>query len=853
MFRFSTLLLAATVILQSSISMAADSATREKACLDAGWRFAMGHSDGGARDFDAVPAGAAFNYFSKAGRGEGAAAEKFDDSTWRLLNLPHDWAVELPFDHRGSHSHGYKALGKNFPENSVGWYRRTFDIPQTDLGKRISVVFDGVFRDSQVWVNGFYLGRHSSGYTGFAYDLSDYLNYGGENVISVRVDASLEEGWFYEGAGIYRHVWLEKTSPLHVAHNGTFVRSERDGDDAVVRITTTVKNDGNEAENVVMLSEIVSSEGQTVASHRMNVSDKSVLNPGESRDFDCSIKVEAPRLWSLEDPNLYTLQTTVLKDGQPVDEYTTPFGIRFIEWTGDKGFFLNGKRVEIKGMNNHQDHAGVGAAIPDSLNVERIRMLKAMGVNAYRCSHNPPTPELLDACDRLGMLVMDENRETGINAQQLDSVRDMMLRDRNHPSIIIWSLGNEEWALEGGDKGARVTATMQNFARQFDDTRPFTVAISGGWGAGSSTVVDVMGFNYITHGDTDDYHRRFPNTPTVGTEDGAGYTTRGIYFEDRKNCHLTAYDTNVETWFTPIRVSIPHYLNREWATGQFRWTGFDYRGEPTPFGWPAISSQFGAMDTCGFPKDTYYYYKAWWGSDPVLHLFPHWNWKGREGQPIAVWVYANCNKVELILNGMSLGTKTMEQYGYLEWSVPYAAGTLLAVGYDENGKEVLRDAVETTSEPAAIKLSANTQRLPADGDAVALIRVEVLDADGRPVPTADNRIRFDISGPGRIIGVGNGDPASLEPDQFTEGMQWQRSLFSGLAQVIVQSIRDQEGDIVLTAHGDGLEGTTIHFKAVPAESLIPMVPVKQTAHAAPAKPVPILVEVDMPADKADSE
>lgn len=820
---------------------------RERLLMDEGWRFALGHANDSARDFDADPAGTAFSYFTKAGRGEGAASEKFDDSGWRTLDLPHDWVVELPFDSRGSHSHGYKAVGKVFPENSVGWYRRRFDLPKEDLGCRIGVEFDGVFRDSQVWVNGFYLGRESSGYTSFAYDMSDYLNYGGENVIVVRADASLEEGWFYEGAGIYRHVWLTKTSSLHVAHWGTFVSTEVSDGSADVTARITVKNDGPTDAAFEICNEVVDASGQPIASS--NVTGAS-LQPGATAEFPSVIKVSNPKLWDLETPYMHKLVTTISENGKVVDRYETPFGIRTIKWTADQGFFLNGKHVEIKGTNNHQDHAGVGSAMSDSLNYERIRILKGMGVNAYRTSHNPPTPEMLDACDKLGMLVLDENRETGINPQQLDGVRDMILRDRNHPSVILWSVGNEEWAIEGNEKGAMVTRTMQNYARQLDPTRPSTVAISGGWGVGSSSTTEVMGFNYFNHGNTDEYHAKFPNVPTAGTEESASYSTRGIYFEDRAHCYLTEYDIHTDVWFTHARESIKHYKDRPWAAGQFRWTGFDYRGEPAPFGWPAISSQFGAMDTCGFPKDVYYLYKAWWGGEPLLHIFPHWNWQGREGQEITVWAYGNCEEVELFLSGQSLGRQPMPKYGNCEWKVKYAPGKLVAKGYT-GGKETLMDSVETTGAPSAVKLAANYAKLSADGDAVALVTVEVLDAEGRRVPNASNLVQFDVSGPAKIIGVGNGDPISHEADKYASGQQWQRSLFNGLAQVIVQTERGKTGTIILRARSEGIKAAALTLESVTVP-LCPSVPVVQAVKPAPSAPVPVLVEVEIPAKPKES-
>jgi beta-galactosidase len=743
-------------------------ARRERLLLDFNWRFAFGHATDRARDFDAGEN--FFTYLAKAGNGAGAAAADFDDRGWRTLNLPHDWAVEIPFDGRGSASHGYKAIGKNFPEASVGWYRKTFSLSAADLGRRITLEFDGVFRDSQVWVNGFYLGREASGYTSFGYDLTDYLNYGGNNTIAVRVDASLEEGWFYEGAGIYRHVWLTKTAPLHVAKWGTFVTTEVKDNSADVTVNVTVNNDGTNAASFTIDQDILDAAGQLI----VNAGFKTLrLRAGETGNYSSTLTVRDPKLWSLESPYLYKLVTSVRQGNTVVDDrYETPFGIRTLRWDANQGFFLNGRRVELKGTCDHQDHAGVGVAVPDELNIFRLQQLKKMGSNAIRTSHNAPTPELLDACDRLGMLVMDENREYGINPQQLDALKQLILRDRNHPSVILWSLGNEEWAIEGNEKGTRVTQTMQTFAQRLDPTRRFTVGISGGWGYGSSVSIDVMGFNYYTHGDgrdtgNDRYHAKFPDKPSVATEDASTFSTRGIYLEDRGHQHLTAYDTNKLDWNLTAEESWSHYAERPYVAGLFQWTGFDYRGEETPFYWPAISSQFGILDTCGFPKDNFYYYQAWWSDHPVLHLLPHWNWPGREGQEINVWAHSNCEEVELFLNGQSQGRQAMKKNSHLEWKVKYAPGTLLARGYN-GGKEILTEKVETTGAPVAIQLTPHRATVKADGEDVAVITAQVNDAQGRMVPTAANPIVFEITGPGKIIGVGNGDPSSHEPDQFAE-------------------------------------------------------------------------------------
>jgi beta-galactosidase len=790
------------------------SANRERLLMDIGWHFALGHATDPAKDFDPSPASNTFSYFAKAGDGLGAAARDFDDHTWRMVDLPHDWAVELPFDGRGSGSHGYKALGRNFPENSVGWYRKSFTIPKSDLGRKISVEFDGVFRDSIVWVNGFYLGRESSGYTSFSYDLTDYLNYGGNNVIAVRVDASLEEGWFYEGAGIYRHVWLAKTAPLHVAHWGTFVTTGVENNSAAVTARATIANEGTNNAVFVIGQTILDADGKSIAGSKTK---KLSLKPGTRGDFTNVLAVSSPKLWSPETPCLYKLITTVVSGGAEMDRYETPFGIRTIRFDADKGFFLNGKRVELKGTCNHQDHAGVGVAVPDELNAWRVVQLKKMGSNAIRTSHNPPTPELLDACDRLGMMIMDENRAYGINPEQLGQLESMMRRDRNHPCVVIWSLGNEEWVIESHPEGMRVTQTMQTFAQALDPTRRFTVAISGGWEWGSSISIDVMGFNYYTHGVTpetgnDHYHAKFPQKPCVASEDGSTFSTRGIYVKDEACQHLTAYDENKPNWGGLAEESWSHYAVRPYVAGLFTWTGFDYRGEETPFWWPAISSQFGILDTCGFPKDNFYYYQSWYVDRPVLHVFPHWNWAGREGQPINVWCDSNCEEVELFLNGRSLGRKTMKTNSHLAWAVNYAPGTLLARGY-KNGRQIITGQVETTGAPASVQLTPHKSTIAADGEDVSIITVQANDAQGRPVPTASSEIAFEIAGPGRIIGVGNGDPSSHEPDQYVAG-GWKRSLFNGLAQVIVRSA-GQPGEITLTAASKDLSPAVLKIRANP--------------------------------------
>lgn len=738
-------------------------AGREHLLFDAGWRFAYGHPADAQQDFNFDTS--YFSYLAKTGYADGPAGPGFDDRTWRQLDLPHDWAAEVSFSDRASFSHGFKTVGHAFPARSVGWYRRTFEVPATDLGRRVVLEFDGVYRNARVWVNGHYLGTEPSGYQGFRFDLTDYLRYGGRNVVAVRVDASQEEGWFYEGAGIYRHAWLTKTAPLHVAPNGTFVTTALAGAGATLTVATTLANDGATAQTAELTQEVVDATGRVVASSAPQTLRLPTLG---QQTLTTTLALPQARRWSLADPYRYQLLTRVRQNGQEVDRYPIAFGVRTVRFDPNQGFFLNGEHVELKGTNNHQDHAGVGAALPDALQDYRIRALKAMGANAYRCSHNPPTPELLDACDRLGMLVLDEARLLGTAALHQQDMRRLLERDRNHPCVIAWSIGNEEWNVEGNETGARLAASAQRFAKTIDSTRAITAAVSGGWGSGISTVIDVMGYNYISHGSTDAQHAKFPGQASMGTEEGSTYATRGVYLPAPGQQYAPAYDH--PGLGNSIEEGWQHYAARPYLAGLFIWTGFDYRGEPTPFRWPANVSSFGMLDLCGFPKDDAYYLRAWWGTQPSLHLLPHWNWAGREGQPLEVWAYGNCDEVELFLNKQSQGRQPMPRNGHLVWRVPYAPGTLEAVGY-QAGRKTLTDVVRTTGPAAALHLAADRPTLRADGEDLAIITVRVQDAHQLPHPTAGADVAFQLSGPGRIIGVGNGDPTSLEADKFLTAIQ----------------------------------------------------------------------------------
>ena len=790
---------------------ATPSAIRERLLLDFGWRFHLGHADDPSKDFGYGRGG---ETFAKSGsviqvpRGTPDITHAdFDDTTWQKVDLPHDWAIELPFENDNSlAAHGFHPLGRNYPATSIGWYRRVFDIPASDLGRRISVEFDGVYRSSMVIFNGHYLGANFSGYAPFRYDVTDHASYGARNVLLVRVDATLGDGWFYEGAGIYRHVWLARTNPVHVPQWGTFVRAEvRPGGAATVRITTEVDNESDTPKNCRVVSRVVNPAGAAVAT----LTAAPVSIPAwASREFEQELQIDVPVLWSIEQPNLYRVDTAVEAAGAAVDQCQTAFGIRSIRFDANNGFFLNGQHVEIKGTCNHQDHAGVGAAVPDRINHYRIERLKDMGSNAYRTSHNPPTPELMDACDKLGMIVMCETRLMDSTPEGLSQLERMVRCHRNHPSIVIWSLGNEE-PEQGTERGARIETTMKRLVKRLDGSRPVTQAMNYGWGGkGATNVVDVQGFNY-NEDRIDQFHKDYPNLPMVGSETASTVSTRGIYANDTVKGYVRAYDSEHPRWASLAEVWWKFYDERPFLAGGFAWTGFDYRGEPTPYDWPCINSHFGIMDLCGFPKDNFFYYQAWWGNKPVLHLFPHWNWAGKEGQEIEVWVHSNLDRVELFLNGQSLGSQNVTRNTHLMWKVKYTPGTIEAKGF-KGGQQVLSERRETTGAVARIMLRPDRTRISADGEDVSVITAEVVDAQGRQVPVADNALTFKVSGSGRLLGLGNGDPSCHEPDKADT-----RHAFNGLAMAIVQASK-QAGEIQIEASSPGLASGTLNIAAAPA-------------------------------------
>lgn len=776
--------------------------------MDDNWKFHLGHASDPSKDFAYRLA----NIYSKTGNvGETAIAVDFDDSNWRTLDLPHDWVVELPYhksDNKDVMSHGYKPVGGSFPETSVGWYRKAFNVESSDSAKKFIIQFDGVFRDSEYWINGHYLGNNESGYIGVSYDITDFLNYGGENILVVRVDASQYEGWFYEGAGIYRHVWLHIHDKLHIVPEGLFIYTETQNGKTRVLVENKIQNFYSDDMTLSLQCKVADRNGNIIALGEETGLE--IESYGEVIIMD-GILFENARLWSLDDPYLYRMISEIRSNGEIIDRITTRFGVRDIRIDPEKGLFLNGKHIKIYGVNCHQDHAGVGSALPDYLQYYRIRLLKELGANAYRTSHNPPTPELLEACDSLGMLVMDETRLLNSGDEYLDQFRRMVLRDLNHPSVFMWSIGNEEQWVQRNETGKRIAKSMLAELNKLDPTRLATYGADlPNHFTGINEVIPVRGFNYRIHA-IDDYHNDHPWQPIIGTEMGSTVTTRGIYEKDTVNCYLPDHDLNAPWWASLAEYWWSIAAERDWFLGGFVWTGFDYRGEPTPFHWPNVNSHFGIMDMCGFPKNLYYYYQSWWTDKDVLNISPHWNWQGREGDTIEVWVNTNAEQVELFLNGRSLGEKDMKPNSHLRWKVAYEAGTLKAVA-SKKGR-TFSASRSTSGKPYRVVLVPDRDSILADGKDATVVNVHVVDEQGREVPDAMNLINFHIGGGGKIIGVGNGDPSSHEADKVLNG-QYKRRLFNGKCQAIIQSDARQ-GEIKLRATSGELIEHTVIISCIP--------------------------------------
>ncbi len=785
--------------------------------------------------------------------GEVAGAElaAFDDSQWRALSLPHDWAVEGDFSIDNPSGTGGGAL-----PGGIGWYRKSFDVTSADLEKRIYVDFDGAYMNATVYINGHRLGTRPYGYASFSYDLTPWLHKG-RNVIAVRVDnAEQPNSRWYSGCGIYRNVWLRKLAPVYVAQWGTFVSTpEVDAARALVKVDTDVENTSSRARKVRLTTSVLSPGGVCVASKDTMLN----IAAGASAAASQLLEVASPELWSTRTPDLYTVRSSVADEkGRPLDEYLTRTGLRSFKFDASKGFSLNGERMKINGVCLHHDAGALGAVVNRRAIERQLQIMKEMGVNAIRSSHNPPAPELLDLCDEMGLLVMDETfdmwrkKKTAhdysryFNEWHERDMDDLLRRDRNHPSIIIWSIGNEvleQWTDAKADTlsleeanlilnfghssdmlasegemsvNSLLTRKLADRVRALDPTRPVTAGCNEpdpGNHLFRSGALDIIGFNYH-----DDWFagvpEKFPGKPFIVTESVSALATRGYYDMPSDSMHIwperwdkpfynesfscSSYDNCHVPWGNTHEGTMRHVRDNDFIAGQFVWTGFDYLGEPTPYGWPARSSYFGIVDLAGFPKDSYYMYQSEWRPDiNVLHLYPHWNWK--EGQEVDVWAYYNnADEVELLLNGRSLGKRSKGSDDFhVSWRVPFEPGTITAISR-RGGREVARAERRTAGEPAAIRLTPDRSEIASDGSDLCYVTVEVVDADGNLCPWADNEINFAVDGSAVNVGVDNGSPVSLERFKADR-----RKAFYGKALIILQN-NGADGAATLTAASPGL-------------------------------------------------
>ena len=763
--------------------------------LDRAWQFHQGD----------IPApeikGHGWSYSNaKAGQAQGAAATNFDDSDWPNVDLPHDWAVAMPFDRDANPSQGYRRRG-------YAWYRRTLRLEPEDRGKYIELQFGAIATNATIWFNGSVIAHNWSGYNSLYLDLTPTARFGDHlNTIVVRVDAEKMEGWWYEGAGIYRHVWLAKRPPVYIETDGIHA-DPRLGPDGrwSVPVTATLGNILKAEANATVSVELTDAGGGVVAQGSTGVT----VPPLARREAHFDLAVPDPKLWSVDAPNLYTLRARLTREGQPDDRRTLRIGFRTFHFDADRGFFLNGEPLKIKGTCNHQDHAGVGVAVPDALWEWRIGRLKAMGSNAIRCSHNAPATELLDACDRLGMLVMDENRNFNTSPDYIEQLRWLIRRDRNRPSVFIWSVFNEE-PMQGSEAGYEMVRRMVAEVKALDDSRPVTAAMNAGLYAPKnvSQAVDVVGFNYQP-GEYDRFHAANPHLPMISSEDTSALMTRGAYENDPAAHIFASYDDVRSSWGNTHREAWKAIATRPFVAGAFVWTGFDYRGEPSPYEWPSASSFFGIMDLCGFPKTAFLLRRAQWVDDrPLIDIVQHWNWAGREGQPVTVMVLTNMDRVRLVLNGKTIGEQDVDRFEMPRWQVPYAPGRIEAIGY-RGGREVTRAVVETTGAPVALRVTPDRMLMAGDGEDVQPITIDAIDAKGRHVATANLAVSFTISG-GEIIGHGNGDPNSHEAEKGKS-----RRLFNGLAQLIVQT-QAGAGPLVVTVNAPGLRPARTSIGRLPA-------------------------------------
>ena len=735
---------------------------------------------------------------------------EFDEDEFRPVNLPHDWAVEDGFYPEEDGEQGYRKRG-------WGYYRKRFFVPSSWRNKRVELQFGGVATHSTFWINQMLFHHNYSGYNTITIDITPALMFGRDNLIAIEVNAAVFEGWWYEGAGIYRDVKLIVSDPVRIATEaGVSVSAEVKIDGWNVEGQVNLINDSISEVSPMLDVEILDPLGKTVESKRFLPN----LQPNQTVQIPYSIRVGSPKTWSPDTPLLYQLKVT-LKDGNRVfDEKTVNFGFRTFKFDFTNGFSLNGKPMKIKGVCNHQDHAGVGAAVPAAIEEFRIKKLKEMGANAYRCSHNPPSENILDLCDKYGLLVIDENRAFNASPENLNYLRGQIRRDRHHPSIIAWSIFNEE-PLQGELRGQEIARALVDTVKSEDPTRPVLAAMNGGFFSEDSArnVLDIVGFNY-QYGNIDKFHDKYPNIPILLTEGASAFETRGEFVTDKEKNIASSLDVFAADWGTTHRKDWETVTKRRFLAGTFVWTGFDYHGEPTPFNnkFPANSSYFGCMDLCGFPKTAYYIRQAQWIDKPVLHVAPHWNLDGKNGQEIDVFCATNVEEVTFILNGKDLGTFKVDPVDMLTQKVKYEPGTLLAIGR-KGGQEVIRTQVETSGKPVSLVLVPDRTEMKADGRDAVPVTVYAVDASGRIVPNANVPVEFEVSGPGRNIGVGNGDPNCTLSEKANS-----RPLFNGYAQLIVQAERStKKGTIEITAKSEGLKSASCSIKTTVSTTAIPVV------------------------------
>ncbi len=767
----------------------------------------------------------------------GAQDPAFDDSQWREVQLPHDWAIEGPFDPKLNPHTG--AL----PVSGTGWYRKGFKVPENLKSRYFTIEFDGAMSNARVWLNGQELGGRPYGYIGFAFDLTPHLRFGSQkNVLAVRLTPEANSSRWYPGAGIYRNVWLTITGPLHVARWGTYVTTPNVSDEqGTVAVKTELRNRLDHDAKVVLRTSILDSDGKQVS---QSTAEPTIPAAG-TQTVAQTLTIERPHRWDIDHPYLYTLVSEVTLDKRAVDGYSTPFGVRTIAFDKEKGFLLNGHHLRLHGVCLHHDLGALGAAVNRRATERQLQIMKAAGVNAVRTSHNPPSPELLEYADRLGLLVMDEAFDMWripkvpngyskyFDQWSEQDVRDMVRRDRNHPSIIMWSIGNEI-PEQGEPDGWQEAKRLVAFFHEEDPTRPTTSAFNDWSGAIKNKLadqVDIPGFNYKPM-HYEQILTEHPDWIIFGSETASCVSSRGTYhlplekYEKHPSLQISSYDIISPPWAYCPDVEFTYQDLLPKVLGEFVWTGFDYLGEPTPYfdrrgslehDWPARSSYFGMVDLAGFPKDRYFLYQSVWTEKPMVHLLPHWNWPGWEGKNIPVMCYSNADEVELFLNGKSLGRKkrfsepvvlpvgpnVSEDLKFttkyrLLWEVPYEPGTLKAVAYRE-GKEVASEEMRTAGPPARIRLIPDRNVLHPDGDDLSFVTVRIEDKDGNLCPMADNLVHFQVTGSGQIAAVDNGNAATVEPFHSD-----QRKAFNGLALLIVRLRPGQRGPAHVVATAEGL-------------------------------------------------